>query len=211
MLSVTAKLDGIHSWSLLAGVHCPGMRAQTGRVAQVCEGCYATQGKYRFPSVKAVRLQNAKEWTADAWVDDMVTALKGHEYFRWFDSGDMYSVTLARKILMVMIMTPNTKHWLATRTGKFAKFKPVLDEMRKLPNVAVRFSADDVGTFSVEHSCMVYDPSEPVPEGVKACNAYAKGEEKVAKCHGCRDCWDKTIPVIGYKAHGRKMIKLLEV
>lgn len=212
MLSMTAKLDGIYSWSLLAGVHCPGMHDQkTGLIAQVCAGCYATQGNYRFPNVKAVRIQNAKEWASRRWVDDMVTALEGQEYFRWFDSGDMYSVTLARKILMVMIMTPNTKHWLATRMGKFDKFKPVLDEMRKLPNVSVRFSADDIGAFDVEHSCMVYDPSEPVPEGVKACNAHVKGEEKIAKCHGCRDCWDKTIPVIGYKAHGRKMIKLLEV
>lgn len=212
MLSKTAKLDGICSWSLLAGVHCPGMyNFETGLIAEVCSGCYATQGNYRFPNVKAVRIQNAEEWLDPAWEDAMVEAIDPLEYFRWFDSGDSYTLRLARKILAVMQRTPNTKHWFATRMGKFPKFKAVLDEMRALPNVAVRFSADDVGSFGPEHSCMVYDSTGSVPEGVKACNAHVKGEDKVAKCHGCRDCWDKTIPVIGYKAHGRKMIKLLEV
>lgn len=209
-LSKVEKLDGIWSWSLLAGVHCPGkVNALTKQIAEVCSGCYATGGNYRFPNVKAPRIANAKDWSRRAWVDDMVSALDGHEYFRWFDSGDAYSLTLARKIQRVMARTPNTKHWFATRMGKFDKFKPVLEAMASLPNVSVRFSADDIGAYGPEHSCMVYDPSGPVPDGVKACNAYAEGDDKVAKCHGCRDCWDKTIPVIGYKAHGRKMIALL--
>lgn len=212
MLSRTQKLDGIYSWSLLASTHCPGrINLLTQKVAEVCEGCYAMDGNYRFPNVRAVRIQNAEDWQSEDWVDRMVADLTGQEYFRWFDSGDAYSLTLARKILRVMERTPDTKHWFATRMGKFDKFRPVLDAMRSLPNVAVRFSADDVGTHGPEHSCMVFDPSEPVPEGVKACNAYVAEGDKVAKCHGCRDCWDKTIPVIGYKAHGRKMIKLLEV
>ena len=210
MLSKTQKLDGIYSWSLLAGVHCPGMyNFETGLIAEVCDGCYAQQGNYRFPNVQAVRIQNAEEWRREEWEDAMVEAIEPLEYFRWFDSGDSYTLSLARKILKIMKRTPRTKHWFATRMGKFPKFKQVLDEMRALPNVAVRFSADDVGVFGPEHSCMVYHGA--VPAGVKACNAYVAEGDKVAKCHGCRDCWDKTIPVIGYKAHGRKMIKLLEV
>lgn len=211
-LSKTEKLDGICSWSLVAGRHCPGeINLLTRQTAEVCKGCYAKGGNYRYPNVRGVRMANAEDWERDEWVDDMVHALKGQDYFRWFDSGDAYTLRLAQKIVMVMIRTPWCKHWFATRMGKFDKFKGVLSQMRKLSNVAVRYSADDVGVYGDEHSCMVFDPSEPVPKGVKACNAYAKGDDKVAKCHGCRDCWDKTIPVIGYKAHGRTMIKLLEV
>jgi hypothetical protein len=212
MLSKTQKLDGISSWSLIAGDHCPGMHNQeTGLIAAVCAGCYAKSGNYHRPSVRAVRLHNAKDWYERDWEKRMVEALEGHDYFRWFDSGDMYTLSLARKILRVMERTSNTKHWIATRMGKFRKFTQVLEAMRALPNVSVRYSADDIGAFGPEHSCMVFDPSEPVPAGVKACNSYVAEGDKVAKCHGCRDCWDKTIPVIGYKAHGRRMIKLLEV
>ena len=209
-LSKVKKLDGIYSWSLLAGVHCPGkVNLITKALAEVCDGCYAMGGNYRFPNVQATRILNAEDWQRDEWVDDMVRALKGHAYFRWFDSGDMYTLALAQKILKVMVDTPDTMHWLATRMGKFAKFGPILEEMSRLPNVAVRFSADDVGSYGPEHSCMVFHGD--VPEGVKACNSYVAEGDDVAKCHGCRDCWDKTIPVIGYRAHGRKMIKLLEV
>ena len=203
-ISQVSKLDGIRSWSLMAGVHCP---ASVG--AQVCVGCYAKFGNYRFPNVIEPRMANADDWKRDDWVDRMVSALDSDRYFRWFDSGDMYSISLARKILLVMIRTPWCKHWLATRMGKFPKFVGVLAEMMKLPNVMVRYSADDVDVYKPEHTAMVWHKS--VPEGVTACSSYVKEDDKVAKCHGCRACWDKSVPVIGYKAHGVKMIKILEV
>ena len=31
------------------------------------------------------------------------------------------------------------------------------------------------------------------------------------KCKGCRNCWDKSIPVIGYAAHGQKMSKVIRL
>lgn len=210
MFSKTYKLDGISSWSLLAGEHCPGkVNTLTHEIAEVCAGCYAMDGNYRFPNVRNVRIQNAEDWQRDEWVDETVAALNGHAYFRWFDSGDAYTLSLALKILEVMQRTPDTRHWFATRMGKFPKFKPVLGQMRALPNVAVRFSADDIGSFGPEHSCMVFHGD--VPQGVKECHSYIAEGDKIPRCHGCRDCWDKTIPVIGYRAHGRKMIKLLEV
>ena len=210
MLSKTAKLDGIYSWSLTAGADCPGrFNLTTGLLAQVCEGCYATGGNYRFPNVQAVRTENKRDWASRDWEDRMVADLQGQEYFRWFDSGDAYALTLARKILRVMMRTPDTKHWFATRMGKFPKFRGVLAGMQALPNVAVRFSADDIDTYGPEHTAMVWHRA--VPEGVTACCAYVAEGDKVAKCHGCRACWDKSVPVIAYKAHGRKMIKLLEV
>ena len=210
MLSKTAKLDGIYSWSLTAGADCPGkINLKTNTLAEVCAGCYAIGGNYRYPNVQAVRIQNREEWQQDDWEDQMVSALENQTHFRWFDSGDAYSLTLAWKIYRVMVRTPDTKHWLATRMGKFSKFAPVLSEMQALPNVMVRFSADDIGKYGPEHTAMVWH--DTVPEGVTPCSSYVAEGDKVAKCHGCRACWDKSVPVIGYKAHGRKMIKLLEV
>jgi hypothetical protein len=40
------------------------------------------------------------------WVDDMVSELDSDRYFRWFDSGDVYDIRLARKIYEVMKRTP---------------------------------------------------------------------------------------------------------
>jgi hypothetical protein len=208
-LSVTSKLDGIKSWSLQAIETCPGSVAAGGGLVDACKGCYATTGNYNYPNVKAPRAFNKEDWRRDSWVSDMVQALENDRYFRWFDSGDMYSVELAEKILAVMQATPWVKHWLPTRMAKFPKFSDVLTRMCHLSNVMVRFSADSVDgsyTEGVHGSCIVPDPST-VPEGATLCRAY----EHEGKCNGCRACYDKTVKVIAYPAHGVKMRKVIRL
>jgi hypothetical protein len=122
-LSKTGKLDGVKSWSLQAVKTCPGsIDTATGGLVPACQGCYAIGGNYLFPNVVAPREFNQQDWKRDAWVSDMVDALRNDRYFRWFDSGDMYDVRLAQKMLQVMTLTPDVKHWLPTRMHKFAKF-----------------------------------------------------------------------------------------
>lgn len=201
-LSTTSKLDGIKSWSLEAGITCPGAIG-----ADACKGCYAMGGNYRYPNVKAPRQHNRLDWTRDEWVTDMVRALENERYFRWFDSGDMYSRKLADKIYQVMTLTPWVKHWLPTRMGKFPKFAPIIARMAALDNVAVRFSSDSIrGEYTPGlHGSTIIPHADEVPHGVTQCHAYAND----GKCNGCRTCWDKSVPVIGYVAHGRTMIKLV--
>lgn len=147
-LSKTSKLDGILSWSLQAVETCPGSVAAGGGLVDACKGCYATTGNYNYPNVKAPRIENKEDWKRTEWIDDMVKALDSSRYFRWFDSGDMYSLDLAEKIYQVMSLTPWVKHWLPTRMAKFSKFKAIIDKMQALPNVMVRFSSDSVnGAF----------------------------------------------------------------
>ena len=133
-ISVTSKLDGIRSWSLQALDTCPGSKASDGSLVDACSGCYATTGNYVFDNVKAPRLHNREDWQRDAWVSDMVKALDSDRYFRWFDSGDVYALELAEKILEVMTLTPWVKHWMPTRMFKFAKFRPIIAKMQALPN-----------------------------------------------------------------------------
>ena len=136
----------------------------------------------------------------------MVHALRNERYFRWFDSGDMYALPLAEKILLVMIATPHVKHWLPTRMHKFAKFADVLARMQALPNVMVRPSSDSVSGEFIDglHGSTIVTDIEP-RQGVKLCNA-ATNE---GKCGPCRDCYSKDIPVIGYLAHGQSMAKVI--
>ena len=65
-------------------------------------------------------------------------------YFRWFDSGDMYDLRLAEKMLEICKATPWTRHWIPTRMHKFKKFSKVIEELNKLENVVVRLSSDGV-------------------------------------------------------------------
>lgn len=208
-LSKTSKLDNILSWSLQAIETCPGSVGLDGALVAACSGCYATTGCYNFKGTKAVRADNKAAWQEAGWVDTMVAALKKQSYFRWFDSGDMYSLSLAVKMYEVMVATPHVKHWLPTRMYKFAKFDAILAKMEALPNVMVRRSSDAVdGTFTAGlHGSTIIPAGMPVPAGVVACTA----PENDGKCNGCRACYSKDVAVVGYIAHGRKMAKVIKL
>lgn len=208
-ISTTSKLDGIRSWSLQAIDTCPGSADGFGGLVDACKGCYATQGNYRYPNVKAPREENRTDWQRLEWADDMVKNLDSDRYFRWFDSGDCFTVALAEKILEVMQRTPWCKHWLPTRMHKFPKFRTVLERMKALPNVSVRFSSDSVtGEFIPGlHGSTIVPSMQQVGGIMTPCTAYERG----GKCGGCRDCWDKEVKLVAYIAHGRSMAKVIKL
>lgn len=208
MLSETSKL-GCKSWSLQALDTCPGSIADNGELVEVCQGCYAVGGNYRFPNVKRVREVNKEEWKSDTWVFDMTSALQDSRFFRWFDSGDMYSLDLAERIYAICKATPWCSHWIPTRMYKFAKFREVLDKLNALPNVVVRFSGDNIGEAPKfgEFVSMVVAPSELHAANAHVCPAYTQG----GKCLTCRTCWDKSVQNVAYPAHGKKMGKVISL
>jgi len=208
-ISITSKLDGIRSWSLQALDTCPGSIELPGVLVDACKGCYATTGNYVFANVKAPREFNRLDWQRMEWADDMVAELERDRYFRWFDSGDMYSLGLAEKMLEVMQRTPWVKHWLPTRMHKFPKFALVLRAMSQLDNVMVRPSSDSiVGEYIPGlHGSVIVPDSRVNPDMVTLCRAY----EHEGKCNGCRACYDKSVPVIAYPAHGKKIGKIIRI
>ena len=196
------------SWSIQALETCPGSIGNDGELVDACKGCYATTGNYRFPNVKAPREHNKEDWKRGEWVSDMVQELDNDRYFRWFDSGDVYDIRLARKILEVMKLTPWCNHWLPTRMYKFEKFNSVFKEMEKLPNVVVRFSSDSVSgeTVKGKNTSTIIPTSQDAGASMTICEAY----QREGKCGTCRACWDKDIRVIAYPAHGKSMNKLIK-
>ena len=207
-LSKTSKL-GTKSWSLQAVETCPGARKENGELVPACSGCYATTGCYVFPDTKKVRADNKVEWKKETFVSDFIAALKKQTHFRWFDSGDMYSVKLAEKMLEIMVATPNTKHWLPTRMYKFKKFADILAKMQALPNVMVRYSSDEIdGTYTKGvHGSTILPSADYADSNTFICSAPSQG----GKCLDCRACYNKDIPVIGYLAHGAKMKKVIRI
>ena len=223
-LSKAGKMP-CESWSLEAYKTCPASKDSQGNLVDACKGCYAAEGNYRFQNVKDAREHNRTDWQRDEWVDEMVVLLDNNRYFRWFDSGDMYHIKLAHKILEVMKRTEFCKHWLPTRMHKFKKFQSVLAEMQALPNVSVRFSSDSVAGETIEGTTTstiveglqdIKDPETKkivkkifvgvVPKGAELCRAF----EREGKCATCRACWDKKVKVIAYPAHGNKMKRVLK-
>lgn len=205
-LSKASKMP-CRSWSLQALTTCPGSVGPDGELVAACSGCYATTGNYNFPNVKAPRLSNQEDWKRTEWVDEMVEELDSDRYFRWFDSGDLYDIRLARKVLEIMQRTPWCNHWLPTRMYKFKKFRAVLDAMESLPNVVVRKSSDSVlgATIEGRTTSTIIPTTDDAPDGAVVCQAY----ERDGKCGKCRACWSKDTQVVAYVAHGRKMEKNL--
>jgi hypothetical protein len=208
-LSATGKMP-CRSWSLQAIDTCPGSvdKYHVSGLVEACRGCYATQGNYRYPNVKAPRIHNQEDWKRAGWVDDMVKAIGNDAYFRWLDSGDLYNVALARKVLAVMQATPGAQHWLPTRMHKFKKFAPVLAEMAALPNVVVRASSDSIHGAPAEttlaHSSVIFDADNVgQARGAVICEAYSRA----GKCGDCRACWNKSAAVIAYPQHGQTMAR----
>jgi hypothetical protein len=77
--------------------------------------------------------------------------------------------------------------------------------MQALPNVVVRYSSDSITgeTIPGETTSTIVQFHEDAVDGMEVCGAYTRD----GKCGDCRLCWNKSVPVVAYPAHGRKMEK----
>jgi len=206
MLSRTSKL-GCFSWSLQALETCQGSIGKDGQLVEVCQGCYATQGFYHMPDAISLRKNNKEDWQTDDWVARMIAALVKQKKFRWFDSGDLYSVDLAWKIYDICRATPHVKHWLPTRMHKFEKYINVLGALSCLPNVVVRYSADNVEEQIEGTTTSMVIKKHEHRRGVHVCPSSLQE----GKCGTCTACWNKDVKVVAYVAHSRKMAKVIQI
>ena len=207
-MKIKGKRTG--SWSLPAGTSCPGAKG-----AEVCEGCYAKKGMYRFPVVKNVREHNKQDYHRDDWVDDMVKEVSKYDYFRWFDSGDIETPELAKKILQVIETTTATTHWLPTRSDKIPAIARVVQgyygddkigngyNIYACKNVAVRPSADNIGLNNQERpgvNSYVIKPEEifeAKKQGIHVCPVGINPNQK--SCDTCTMCY--TDAEVAYVLH----------
>ena len=208
-LSKASKMP-CKSFSLEAIQTCPGMFKEDGAIKEVCQGCYAVKGSYTWPVVKKVREDNLAETLKDSFVDNMVEMLykqKGN-YFRWFDSGDVYSKEFLCKIHAICKQTPHIKHWIPTKSREL--FSNTLWKLLEaLPNVKVRYSSPSInGAYEAKHGATVV-PARDASAIEKELLARTKQlficpsslPQNKGKCNSCRACWSKKIDVIAYVKH----------
>jgi hypothetical protein len=108
-----------------------------------------------------------------------------------------------------MKLTRGTIHWLPTRSHKVEGIRAILASMKKMKNVSVRYSSDKINGLTLKHGSFVFDqhmfPDLEVGEGIEICRANTRGGE----CGDCRSCWDKTVKIIAYPAHGKNMKRVV--
>ena len=159
-----------------------------------------------MPTVKAPRAENKIDWKRENWVTDMVKLLARQKHFRFFDSGDMYSVKLAKKIYQVVALSPHCKFWIPTKMHKFAKFARIIAKLEKLENCVVRKSSDSINGEKIagkNSSTIITSDLQTAAwhKRTHICPATMPGNKANCKANKCTACWDKNTKVIAYHFH----------
>lgn len=206
-LSNPSKMPGRAFGLPAAGAACP-VGAKLAKVpGTVCHGCYATKGMYGFATVQAAqakRFAAAQHALTDPtkraqWVDAMTTLVGRQTWFRWHDSGDVFSLEYLEMIVDVVRATPRTRHWLPTRElltvrryqTKHGAFPTNLTVRLSLPKVDA--SAEDASKVGASFGL----PTSTVSTSGRTCPARDQDNE----CRDCRACWDSTVANVAYPKH----------
>jgi len=163
-----------------------------------CHGCYAFKGNYLFPDVQKGLMRRFNAFNHPRWIEAMSFMINKYCYthFRWFDSGDLYDVSMLEKIAMVCQNTSRIRHWLPTREVKIVK--DYLKIYKEFPsNLVVRVSApmiDGEPLKSFRWTSTVHHKS-------KAIGHDCPSRFQDNKCMDCRACWSKEVKNVSYHKH----------
>ena len=161
-------------------------------------GCYAFKGNYLFPDVQAGLMRRFDAFNHPRWIEAMSFMINKYctTHFRWFDSGDLYDISMLEKISMVCQNTSRIRHWLPTREVKIVK--DYLKIYKEFPsNLVVRVSApmiDGEPLKSFRWTSTVHHKS-------KAIGHDCPSRFQDNKCNDCRACWDKRVTNVSYHKH----------
>ncbi len=178
---------------------CKGMKDSKGNIKPVCKACYAKKGFYNMPVVKDLRDHNllSTKQLDNTFVNSMVEQLRKAKYFRWFDSGDIYSDKLLARIYWICKNTPNTKHWIPTKARELFS-QELWKDLEALSNVTIRYSSPSIlGLYEGKHGSVV---SQAIHKSTKDLY-YCPASKQKGKCETCRACWNPNIKVVSYLKH----------
>ncbi len=164
-----------------------------------CNGCYAMKGNYLFPNVAQGLQKRFDAFKHKRFVEAMSFMINRYSkksgYFRWFDSGDLDSVNMLEKIVMICQATPTIKHWLPTREVKVVS--DYLKIYKKFPdNLLVRVSSP-----MIDGKPLKFDYTSTVHHKQKAIGHDCPSRFQENKCMNCRACWSKEVKNVSYHKH----------
>jgi len=192
-LSQTSKMP-CRSWGISAD-YCKTGSKLAQIEGSICSTCYAQKGAYKWTPTKNAQERRLSLINTSVWVDNMVVAINGDEYFRWFDSGDIQDDNHLADIVRVAIATPDTKHWLPTK--EYLIVARYMRKHGKFPkNLTVRVSSPNIDQAPIEHYQHTSTVHTNQPFG-RECIAHKQDNE----CKDCRACWNPRIKNISYRYH----------
>lgn len=128
----------IFSFSLPAGVTCPG---QTPSCAQAC---YAMRGFYLKPNVRRVYRRNLRLTRRPDFADRIVREIQSVRpaVVRIHASGDFHTPAYVRSWAEVARRCPGVQFYAYTRSWRLPEFRRPLRELASVPNVQLWYSCD---------------------------------------------------------------------
>jgi hypothetical protein len=168
----------------------------------ICSKCYALKGRYVFKNVFNAHEVRRKAIEEIEWVDYMAELLtlkyknldKSKRYHRWFDSGDIQSFGHLMKIFEVCELTPQIRHWLATREYQLINQLDVKDVPK---NLCLRVSAIKVHSKPPTF----WKWTSGVHKDKKAIGRECPAYKQDGECGSCRACWSRKVKQVSYKEH----------
>ncbi len=206
-LSNPSKMPGKAFGLPAAGEACPVGAKLALIPGTTCHDCYATKGMYGFRTVQvaqAKRLAAVKLALSDTdararWIAAMVTLVSRQAWFRWHDSGDVFSADYLELIVDVVRATPNTRHWLPTR--ELLTVRQWQRTHGEFPsNLTVRLSLPKVDaslTDAAKVGAAFGLPTSTVTTDEPSCPSFKQENE----CRDCRACWDSSVTNVSYRRH----------
>ena len=200
-LSNPSKMPG-YAWGISAAECITGQKLRKVK-GSVCSKCYCCRGNYKFPAVTnthSIRIEKFNDSKDGQWELGMVSLIKKSKtkYFRWFDSGDLQSVDMLRRIVWIANECKGVRFWLPSRewgmVGQFVR------NGGKFPsNLNVRLSAYMIdGNPPMKLAASMGCTASNVVTTKGNCYSQTSG---TGNCGTCRKCWNKNVPTVSYESH----------
>ena len=201
---------GISAWDCYVGEKLSQIKGS------VCEKCYARTNFYRMSNVKNAHARRKASLSNPQWVPAQVVVTAKESYFRWFDSGDLQSMSMLIKIVAVACMNPHVNYWLPTKeyaiVSKYRKMRGYVP-----PNLVIRVSAPMINQrlnskygltsmvitdgHKVDSDVSICDAAHTYKDGRKAVTITKDNKKQLGHCGDCRKCWDPTNKTTAYPIH----------
>jgi len=203
------------SFSIPAGFTCPGASKHPD---SPCAHCYACQGMYLLDTTARAQWIRYR-WTRDCmksaegrmeWIETMAGEISatGCEYFRWHDSGDLFSAAYVKMVAEVCRLTIHIRHWLPTQSFNVPAIdRAIQKHLLPVENVIVRPSTARLDAYPPRLRSRGYSA------GATVYTSATKGHTSVRMCpkstlggscesNGCRLCWTAPKSAVGFLVHG---------
>lgn len=187
----------------------------------ICGSCYASVNRYNMPNVLTA------QWIRFLWAKSlletevgqiqfetiMTNAIDRHvknNYFRFFDSGDIFSPQMAMSLYKICLALPHIKFWFPTRSWQAvnANWIQPMANLASLPNVTVRPSTlffnklpPKVSNLSAGTTVITKLGILNLPQykNISLCPKTINGGS--CESNNCRSCWENDTE-IAYLVHG---------